>query len=706
MATLLSTVSRTMARQNRRRPRRTILKSSSAHRLHRTSALPAAATSISKVTDDEYLKFDTLHEMISNAATTFEDNPLFGTFEPTQSLGMSPEDDHGGSFRWTTYQQFSSQVAICRSVLRDQLGVVPHSKVGIISNNRTEWAMLAAATYSLNAALVPMYEAQLPKDWTHILNDSGCSALFCSTEEIYLRVRKEVLMGTPLVREVICFDAREEEPCSFRGAMIRAEKEMVDDGGLGGMVVEPTPDDLANLIYTSGTTGKPKGVELIHSNQVSNIKAGRDMGMNSSDFPSSRDRSLAFLPWAHSYGQTCELWALMSQGASMGICRGIPHILDDLQMVKPTLLYAVPTLYKKVHNGVINMMNTASPVQQTLMRNALRLGRAHTAHRNSIVAGGEGDTAPSLGFVDGIKHRLLDGLILSKIRDRFGGNLRAGFVAGAACPKEIIDFMDAIGIPICEGYGLTETSPVIALSVLSRRKAGSVGKVLDGVDVWIVDSEGRALGPGQEGEICCSGPNVMKGYHNNPSATDEIITLAPDGKSRLFHTGDLGKIDSDGFLYVTGRLKEQYKLENGKYVCPTPIEEAIGMSRFIGQVVVTGANRPYNVALVVPDWASIQSELNVSELDASEEEMVNDARVKGLIGAEIKLNCYNIKKFEVPMAFLIVSPFTAANNMVTPKMSIRRHVVIKSYEDMIADLYNGNVHSGGFLRSEEDMKAA
>ena len=149
------------------------------------------------------------------------------------------------------------------------------------------------------------------------------------------------------------------------------------------------------------------------------------MGEHPLDFPTSQDRSLAFLPWAHSYGQTCELWALMSQGASMGICRGIPHILDDLQMVQPTLLYAVPTLYKKVHDGVINTMNAASPIQQTLMRSALRLGKAHAAHKNGLVDD-SGEVVPPLGFVDGLKHKLLDDIVLSKIRDRFGGNLRAG----------------------------------------------------------------------------------------------------------------------------------------------------------------------------------------------------------------------------------------------------------------------------------------
>jgi long-chain acyl-CoA synthetase len=176
-------------------------------------------------------------------------------------------------------------------------------------------------------------------------------------------------------------------------------------------------------------------------------------------------------------------------------------------------------------------------------------------------------------------------------------------------------------------------------------------------------------------------------------------------RRRRFHTGDLGKLDSDGFISVTGRIKEQYKLENGKYVCPTPIEEALGMSRFISQVVVCGANRPYNVALVVPDWVAIRSELGMPA-NTPEEELVNSDRVKGLIGAEIKLNCYGIKKFEVPAAFAFVAPFTASNNMVTPKMSIRRHVVIKSYEDVISDLYERRINNIGYLPSEEKLKVA
>jgi long-chain acyl-CoA synthetase len=327
---------------------------------------------------------------------------------------------------------------------------------------------------------------------------------------------------------------------------------------------------------------------------------------------------------------------------------------------------------------VQNLIGSSSPFKQKLMRSALEMGRRKKE------AGEAG-----LGLLEGLKHRALDSLVTSKIRGRFGGNLRHGFVAGAACPREIIDFMDDIGIPICEGYGLTETSPIIAINAPypGSRKAGCVGKPVGGVNVVIMNPDTKQEAkPGEEGEICCYGRNVMRGYYGNPEATAEVISLAPDGKSRLFHTGDMGTVDDDGFVAVTGRLKEQYKLENGKYVVPTPIEEAMGMSRFIAQVVVCGANRPHNVALIVPDWVAIRSALNLGD-DVDEEKMVNDKEVRGLIDEEIRVNTYKLKKYEVPHNWAFVAPFTAANSMLTPKMSIRRKIVIKHYEDIISYMY-------------------
>lgn len=435
-------------------------------------------------------------------------------------------------------------------MLRD-LGVVAGSKVAIISNNRWEWAVITAASYSLTATAVPMYEAQLASDWTYILNDSEATVLFTANDAILATVRREVLPNVPLLKATLSLDAAEGQAHAFATAMAAHEPDVT-----GRLLAVPTPDDLANLIYTSGTTGKPKGVELTHTNFASNVQAAaRTMVDDPKEFIRHDDVSLAFLPWAHSYGQTCELWMAVSHGAAMGISRGIPAILEDMQLVKPTVLFSVPTLYKKIYDGVHNLMETSSPIRKRLMRQALHLG-----HQTVQASHGR---RPPLNMWEAWQYKTLNKIVLSKIRDRFGGRMRHGFVAGAACPAEVLNFMDSIGIPICEGYGLTETSPIITINTPDQRCVGSVGRPIGSVTVYICDEQGREVPRGQEGEICCTGPNVMRGYYKNEAATAEVITTAPDGHSRMFHTGDLGRQAESGFVYVTGRLKEQYKLENG-----------------------------------------------------------------------------------------------------------------------------------------------
>lgn len=617
--------------------------------------------------DDGALQFKTLHELQERACLTFAENPLYGTYKDEADGGKN-------DFEWMTYEEFGEQVKLSRSVLSD-LGVKQFSKVGIISNNRWEWAAIAAAAYSLNASLVPMYEAQLPADWTYIANDAQCDVLFCANQDIYDRAKEQVIPQTPSVKATICLDAELGEQYAFSTLMEAAATK--DEAS----VILPTPDDLANLIYTSGTTGKPKGVELIHSNSVSNIDGVRRISGSIDEFVGESDVSLAFLPWAHSFGQTCELWLGMAHGSSSGICRGVPSILEDLQLVKPTILFAVPTLHKRIYDGVHNLMETASPIRKGLMKKALALGRKKSDEKKGL---------QSMSFMENIQFNALDKIVLSKIRDRFGGRLRHGYVGGAALPSEVINFLDDVGIPICEGYGLTETSPIITLNTPMDRSPGFVGKSLPDVHVVIMGENGEPVQAGEEGEICCYGPNVMRGYHNKPEATEEVMSLAPDGKSKLFHTGDLGRKTEDGWVKITGRLKEQYKLENGKYVCPTPIEEAIGMSRFIMQIVLCGANRPHNVALIVPDFVAIRAELDIDD-SVSDDDMVNDDRVNALFATEIDKNGSSLKKFEIPQDFAFVAPFTAANNMLTPKMSIRRHMVIKEYQDVIASMYGEGV---------------
>ena len=422
----------------------------------RRAPLSSSTSSMTSSIMDEngLLQFKTLHELQKNACVAFAENELFGTFVPSSPKNQKQkqgEQISDGKFEWMTYKEFNKNVNRCRTVLKDHLGIQEYSKIGIISNNRWEWAAVASAAYSLNATLVPMYEAQAPKDWQYILNDSQCSAVFCATTQVYDKVTREVIPSTPSVKHSICFDAELGEEYAFKTHMDQVS--FVDDAS----VITPSPEDLANLIYTSGTTGKPKGVELIHSNTVSNVKGVGTMVEDFRDLIHTNDRSLAFLPWAHSYGQTCELWCFFSGGASMGICRGVPSILEDLQLVKPTTLFSVPTLYKKVYDGVNNMIENSSPLKQKLMKKAFELGEKNNENNLS-------------GFMERAQHKMLDGIVLSKVRDRFGGNLRQGFCAGAAVPGEVLSFMNNIGIPIFEGYGLTETSPIIALNVPGKRK--------------------------------------------------------------------------------------------------------------------------------------------------------------------------------------------------------------------------------------------
>jgi len=455
-----------------------------------------------------------------------------------------------------------------------------------------------------------------------------------------------------------------------------------------------TPSDLATLIYTSGTTGTPKGVMLTHANLVSNVKACVDhfeQGGEEKPIVGSADRSVAFLPWAHSYGQTCELHTGLAVGASTAVAAGAPgdaaELLGNIASERPTVLFSVPTLFKKLYDGVLKKVaDEKSPVKRFLMQRGLDVGHEMRAHEE------KGQTpSPWLRW----QHKILDKAVLSKMRAPLGGRLRVACVAGAPTPAKVVRFIEALGVSMTEGYGLTETSPVVAITYPDpqKRVIGTVGAPLPQTQIKLVDTEtleavDAAGSAGQEGELWVSGPQIMKGYWNKPEATSEVIVEDPDGK-RWFRTGDLATLVEGKYIKITGRCKELYKLENGKYVAPAPIEDVMLLSPLVAQCVLYGSGRPHNVAIVVPNFAAVADEVGITDW-YSPEQLCKDERVHNLIGESLRqqLNEHGIKKYEHPQAWVLIpEPFSAENEMLTPKLSVRKPNVIKAYKKQLDALY-------------------
>ena len=615
-----------------------------------------------------------------------------------------------GVWNWSTYGELGARARAMRGALR-ALGVAPGDNVAVISKNRPEWAVGAYATYGVGAAWVPMYEQQRPKEWEYILRDSGATVVFASRRDIYESVA-ELAGRCPDVRHVVCFEDAADG--ADDGASLAALLARSAAAGADCALAPVAARDRATLIYTSGTTGNPKGVELTHENICSNIKASLD-AMPEWFFDRrafGAPRSLCFLPWAHSYGQTCELHSGMATGGEMYLATDVSTVAAELQDARPNFLLSVPTLYKKVYDGFSAQVAQMSPAKQ-------RLARAAVAVADRVKeAEFRGERA---ALLDRAQHAVLDRLVLSKVRAKFGGELQRGvaYAAGAATPPEVMKFVRACGITICQGYGLSETAPVVAAESPepAERVFGSVGRVLDGVRVKVVDADGAELAAGGEGELWVAGPNVMRGYWNNADATAEVIVEEPPSATsatttRWFRTGDLCELvykDDDAaganpFIVYKGRAKEQYKLENGKYVAPVPIEDALCLSRFIAQAIVNGADRPHNIALLVPDWEQVGAWAKehlgvdapcalVAPFEYGPPEHVRTLarlpELETLLEGEVASTCASIKRYEVPKAWHVLEQgFCASRGMLTPKLSIKRPVVLKEYAAEMAALYS------------------
>jgi long-chain acyl-CoA synthetase len=592
-------------------------------------------------------RFETLVDIFNFATREYASRDLFGTKK-------------GTAWVWSTYADFKRDVDAVRAGLAER-GLRPGDKAAIISNNRVEWAVAAYACFGLGVAFVPMYEAQLDKDWEFIINDCGAKALIVANDAI-LEKTKGLLQAAPSLELIVNMGTANG---SAAGEGVVTYNALLETKSAHAAIA-PGKSDVACLIYTSGTTGNPKGVILSHFNIASNVSAIHEV------FPMSEsDRSLSFLPWAHSFGQTAELHTLLSMGASLAIAEAVDKIIDNLAEVKPTLIFSVPRIFNRIYGAVQKQLSTKPSVVRTMVKAALAAKAKQRAGQ-------------TLGLGEGLVMGLTDRLVFAKVRARFGGRLKYAFSGGAAISRDVAEFIDSLGITVYEGYGLTETSPIATANWPGNRKIGSVGKAIPGVKVMIDPGDGVfTTNPNVEGEIVVFGNNVMQGYHNRKEENDAVFVA--DGG---FRTGDMGKVDEQGFVFITGRIKEQYKLENGKYVVPTPLEEQLKLSPMIANVMVYGDNRPYNVALVVVNEASLKEWASENGEGGRGDALLKSEKVRGRYAAEIEQFSGQFKGFEGVRDFvLITEDFTQENGMLTPSLKVKRREVLKKWGNAIDALY-------------------
>ncbi len=595
-------------------------------------------------------KPDNLVEMFEESISRFGDKEWMGT------------KNSSGVYEWVTYKQVAKRVDNLRAGL-SSLGVGQGDAVGIIDNNSVAWATGCFATYGLCAKYVPMYKVELPKIWKYIVEDSNIKVLFVSGQEIFDKV-KDWPGELKTLQKIIRIEG------TGPGTMADLEK----TGELNPVKSKyPHPEDVAGLIYTSGTTGDPKGVLLTHGNFTSNvhgvIKILNDLDENV--------RTLSFLPWAHSYGQTGELNVVMRLGGSTGFAESPQTIVDDIGVVRPNFLVAVPRVFNRIYDGLCARMNETGGLAKKLFEMGVSAGH----HQRELLKEGKKST------LTGLKFKIADAIVFSKIRERFGGQLAQCVSSSAALSPVIAEFFFDIGIPIYEAWGMTEISPAGSLNSPRAYKIGSCGRALDKVTLFIDRSVIEDDPNTREGELIIYGPNVMKGYHNKPEETK--ATMTDDGGLR---TGDRAFVDEDGFLYITGRIKEQFKLENGKFVFPVAMQEEITLLPIVEQTMIYGLNKPYTICIIYPDFAVMKRHAEQNNWPADPQEMVKLKAVQDFIEKEITSHLKGkFGSYEIPKKYLILGEgFTLQNGLLTQTFKLKRKEVLKRYQVDIDRLYSEN----------------
>ncbi len=558
------------------------------------------------------------------------------------------------------------RVAALSNALVD-LGVQSGDRVGIFAPNCPEWHIADFAVQGIGAVVVPVYFNESPDRLVYILNDSGAKVVFACGESQGRRIA-ECRDRLPALEHAICVSAPPDLPREIlryetliapTGSANIAVKVAAQVEEYRARAAAVAGDQLATIIYTSGTTGEPKGVMLTHENLVSNaIAFSRDFDMLSSDV------ALSLLPLAHVYERTID-YSYFLHGVSIAYVAQIETVPQALLEVQPTMMVAVPRLYEKTYANIIERGHRESGLKRKLFDWALRVASQAIPWR----AFGK-QPSSSLKF----RWKIADRLVYSKIRAGLGGKLRVMSSGGAPLARELAEFFWSVGLPVYQGYGLTETSPVVSANTPRANKVGTVGRPVADVQVRIAE----------DGEILVKGPCVMQGYYRKPDDTRAAIT--PDG---WFLTGDIGRLDEDGYLIITDRKKELLKTAGGKFVAPAPIENMLKTSPYISNAIVVGDKRKFVSVLIVANIPAIEAAARQARHDfASPAQMLADPWVRDLLSREIERLTAPLAQYEKPKRFAILEKdFSYASGELTYTLKLKRRVIEEHYQDVIARLY-------------------
>jgi long-chain acyl-CoA synthetase len=544
------------------------------------------------------------------------------------------------------------------------LGIGHGDRVAIVSESRPEWLIADLAVLVAGAVTVPVYPTLSGSQARYILDDSSARVAIVSTRQQLDKVQ-EIRHQVPALEAIIVFDADDAAGASvmaFAQLAERGHARMTAEWGAGREFREGArrvrPDDLATIIYTSGTTGEPKGVMLTHGNLVPNVKAGAKVLQVTQD-----DVALSFLPLSHAFERTVSYIYLFC-GVSIVFAESFDTIGRDLGMVRPTVLTAVPRVFEKLHARILEKGQAAPGLKGSLFRWAV--GVAMASGRAAL----RGQSPPLL---TSIQQPLADRLVFSKIREGVGGRVRYLVSGSAPLPVSIAEFFHGVGLRIIEGYGLTETAPILTVNPPDAPRAGTVGRPLPGVELRIAD----------DGEILARGPNVMSGYYRKPDATAEVLR---DG---WFHTGDIGSIDAEGYLQITDRKKDLLVTSGGKKIAPQPIEATLKRSSIVSEVVLLGDRRKYPIVLIVPDFAGLERRLkDLGRPPGTREELVRRPDVLAIYQELVDALNRDLSQFErIKKLALLPVEFSIESGELTPTLKVKRKVVEERWRDTIDALY-------------------